>query len=155
MSRGGRSSKFAIGHAIMPWRIPPASPTCFTVLPPVLYLSLPQIPTTFEFVDIAGLVRGASKGEGLGNQFLANIRETDAIVQVCERGEVVVAAVEVVVRQVRWRARGCGSEEVRVSVFLLECRVLPHLRDLYSTLPAMQVVRTFDDDDVIHVAGKV
>jgi ribosome-binding ATPase YchF (GTP1/OBG family) len=42
-----------------------------------------QVPTTFEFVDIAGLVRGASKGEGLGNQFLANIRETDAIVQVC------------------------------------------------------------------------
>jgi ribosome-binding ATPase YchF (GTP1/OBG family) len=40
------------------------------------------VPTTFEFVDIAGLVRGASKGEGLGNQFLANIRETDAIVQV-------------------------------------------------------------------------
>lgn len=40
------------------------------------------IPTTVEFVDIAGLVAGASKGEGLGNQFLANIRETDAIVQV-------------------------------------------------------------------------
>ena len=40
------------------------------------------IPATVEFVDIAGLVRGASKGEGLGNQFLANIRETDAIVQV-------------------------------------------------------------------------
>lgn len=37
------------------------------------------IPTQLEFVDIAGLVRGASKGEGLGNQFLANIRETDAI----------------------------------------------------------------------------
>ena len=37
------------------------------------------IPTTVEFVDIAGLVKGASKGEGLGNQFLANIRETDAI----------------------------------------------------------------------------
>jgi len=37
------------------------------------------LPTTIEFVDIAGLVRGASKGEGLGNQFLANIRETDAI----------------------------------------------------------------------------
>lgn len=37
------------------------------------------IPTTMEFVDIAGLVKGASKGEGLGNQFLANIRETDAI----------------------------------------------------------------------------
>lgn len=40
------------------------------------------VPATVEFVDIAGLVRGASKGEGLGNQFLANIRETDTIVQV-------------------------------------------------------------------------
>lgn len=40
------------------------------------------IPTTMEFVDIAGLVAGASKGEGLGNQFLANIRETDAIAHV-------------------------------------------------------------------------
>jgi ribosome-binding ATPase len=40
------------------------------------------LPTTIEFVDIAGLVKGASKGEGLGNQFLANIREVDAIVHV-------------------------------------------------------------------------
>lgn len=40
------------------------------------------LPTALEFVDIAGLVRGASKGEGLGNQFLANIRETDAIIHV-------------------------------------------------------------------------
>lgn len=40
------------------------------------------IPTRIEFVDIAGLVKGASKGEGLGNQFLANIREVDAIVHV-------------------------------------------------------------------------
>ncbi|MCW9013531.1 MAG: redox-regulated ATPase YchF [Gammaproteobacteria bacterium] len=56
------------------------------------------IPTTMEFVDIAGLVAGASKGEGLGNQFLANIRETDAIAQ---------------------------------------------------------VVRCFDNDDIVHVAGKV
>jgi GTP-binding protein YchF len=56
------------------------------------------IPTTVKFVDIAGLVAGASKGEGLGNQFLANIRETQAIVH---------------------------------------------------------VVRCFDNDDVIHVSGKV
>jgi hypothetical protein len=56
------------------------------------------LPTTMEFVDIAGLVAGASKGEGLGNQFLANIRETDAIAQ---------------------------------------------------------VVRCFENDDIIHVAGKV
>ncbi|HKK13773.1 MAG TPA: redox-regulated ATPase YchF [Gammaproteobacteria bacterium] len=40
------------------------------------------VPTTMEFVDIAGLVAGASKGEGLGNQFLANIRETDAVAHV-------------------------------------------------------------------------
>jgi GTP-binding protein YchF len=48
------------------------------------------IPTQLEFVDIAGLVKGASKGEGLGNKFLANIREVDAIVQVlrCFGGEI-------------------------------------------------------------------
>ena len=49
-------------------------------------------PATVEFVDIAGLVRGASKGEGLGNKFLANIREVDAIVHVVrcfEDGEIV------------------------------------------------------------------
>ena len=48
------------------------------------------IPTQLEIVDIAGLVRGASKGEGLGNQFLANIRETDAILHMlrCFDGEV-------------------------------------------------------------------
>ncbi len=50
------------------------------------------LPATVEFVDIAGLVAGASKGEGLGNQFLANIRETDAIVHVvrCFENENVV-----------------------------------------------------------------
>src|SRR5258706_2635508 len=49
------------------------------------------IPTTFEFVDIAGLVKGASQGEGLGNQFLATIREVDAIAHVVrcfENGDV-------------------------------------------------------------------
>ena len=44
--------------------------------------SIKIVPTVLEFVDIAGLVRGASKGEGLGNQFLGNIREVDAIVHV-------------------------------------------------------------------------
>ena len=47
-----------------------------------LYNSEKKTYATIEFVDIAGLVKGASKGEGLGNQFLANIRETDAIVHV-------------------------------------------------------------------------
>src|SRR5574344_67750 len=40
------------------------------------------VPTTFEFTDIAGLVKGASKGEGLGNKFLSHIRDVDAIVEV-------------------------------------------------------------------------
>ena len=71
-------------------------PFC-TIEPNVGIISLPEkrldqlgdlvhpekvIPTTVEFVDIAGLVKGASKGEGLGNKFLANIREVDAIVHV-------------------------------------------------------------------------
>ena len=47
-----------------------------------MYDSDKTTPATIEFVDIAGLVKGASKGEGLGNQFLANIRECDAIVHV-------------------------------------------------------------------------
>src|SRR6202034_2286223 len=40
------------------------------------------VPTTMEFIDIAGIVEGASKGEGLGNQFLSHIRQTDAILHV-------------------------------------------------------------------------
>ena len=54
--------------------------------------SLPTTPAVIEFVDIAGLVKGASKGEGLGNKFLSNIREVDAIVHVVrcfEDGEIV------------------------------------------------------------------
>jgi GTP-binding protein YchF len=53
-------------------------------LAPLAEIEKPQkvIPTTMEFVDIAGLVEGASKGEGLGNKFLAHIRETDAIAHV-------------------------------------------------------------------------
>jgi len=57
-----------------------------------LYASKKVTPAVIEFVDIAGLVKGASKGEGLGNQFLANIREVDAIVHVvrCFENENVV-----------------------------------------------------------------
>ena len=47
-----------------------------------LYVPERVVPTTYEFTDIAGLVKGASKGEGLGNKFLSHIRETDAIVEV-------------------------------------------------------------------------
>ena len=47
-----------------------------------MYKSESKVPAVIEFVDIAGLVKGASKGEGLGNQFLSHIREVDAIVHV-------------------------------------------------------------------------
>lgn len=47
-----------------------------------LYVPKNTVPTSFEFTDIAGLVKGASKGEGLGNKFLSHIREVDAIVEV-------------------------------------------------------------------------
>ena len=47
-----------------------------------MYMPERLIATQYEFIDIAGLVKGASTGEGLGNKFLANIREVDAIVQV-------------------------------------------------------------------------
>lgn len=47
-----------------------------------LYQPKSLVPTSFEFTDIAGLVKGASKGEGLGNQFLSHIREVDAICEV-------------------------------------------------------------------------
>ena len=47
-----------------------------------LYMPERTIPTTYEFTDIAGLVKGASNGEGLGNKFLSHIREVDAVVEV-------------------------------------------------------------------------
>lgn len=65
------------------------------------------LPAALEFVDIAGLVKGASQGEGLGNKFLANIRECDAIVQV---GGWVAGSVG-------GEAKGCaGMSSVRPSV---------------------------------------
>jgi len=63
-----------------------------------IYPSDQTLPTTIEFVDIAGLVKGASEGEGLGNKFLANIRDVDAIAQVVrnfEDGDIVHVAGEV------------------------------------------------------------
>ncbi|GBG00186.1 hypothetical protein Rsub_12956 [Raphidocelis subcapitata] len=80
------------------------------------------LPTTVEFVDIAGLVRGASKGEGLGNKFLANIRETDAICQVvrCFEDDDIVhvsgkGANNPHVQSLRARAAEDGAEVVVVS----------------------------------------
>ena len=113
-----------------------------------------EIATTMEFVDIAGLVAGASKGEGLGNQFLANIRETDAIAHVvrCFDDENVIhvanqinpnADVEVINTELALadlescekqlqkvvRTAKSGDKEVVAMKTLLEDKLLPHLNE--------------------------
>ncbi|MCP5206091.1 MAG: redox-regulated ATPase YchF [Hahellaceae bacterium] len=111
------------------------------------------LPTTMEFVDIAGLVAGASKGEGLGNQFLANIRETDAIAHVVrcfdDENVVHVAAkvdpaadidvintelaladldsVEKAIKRIGRMAKG-GDKNSKAQIEILE-RLLPHLNE--------------------------
>lgn len=122
------------------------------------------VPTTMEFVDIAGLVAGASKGEGLGNQFLANIRETDAIAHVVRcfeddnvihvankvdpaadidviNTELALADLESVEKQLQRVARVAkgGDKDAIKEKALLE-KLLPHLND---ALP----VRAMDLDD--------
>lgn len=124
-----------------------------------------EIATTMEFVDIAGLVAGASKGEGLGNQFLANIRETDAIAHVVrcfEDPNVIHVAnkidpksdIEVIntelaladlescekqLQRVTRSAKGGDKEAVAIKA-LLEDKLLPHLNE---ALPA----RSLEMDD--------
>ena len=112
------------------------------------------IQTTMEFVDIAGLVEGASKGEGLGNQFLANIRETDAIAHVvrCFEDENVVhvaakvnpqADVDVINTELALsdldtvekaikrftRTAKSGDKDAKAALALLEGKLLPHLNE--------------------------
>ncbi len=113
-----------------------------------------EIATTMEFVDIAGLVAGASRGEGLGNQFLANIRETDAIAHVvrCFEDENVIhvanrinprSDIEVIntelaladlescdkqLARVQRTAKGGDKEAIALKA-LLESKLLPHLNE--------------------------
>ncbi|MFT4613092.1 MAG: GTP-binding protein YchF [Bacteroidia bacterium] len=113
-----------------------------------------EIATSMEFVDIAGLVAGASKGEGLGNQFLANIRETDAIAHVvrCFDDENVIhvankidpqADIEIIntelaladlescekqLQKVIRTAKGGDKESIAMKA-LLEDKLLPHLNE--------------------------
>ena len=126
------------------------------------------IPTQLEFVDIAGLVRGASKGEGLGNQFLGHIREVDAILHVlrCFDGEVthveasvdpvrdaqtvetelLLSDLESVERRIQAavkRARGADSD-AKAELALLE-RILPVLQD---GQPARSIARTVDEEPI-------
>jgi len=122
------------------------------------------VPAAIEFVDIAGLVAGASKGEGLGNQFLANIREVDAIVQVVRcfedsdivhtmggidpvrdieviTTELVLADLDAVAKRIektQKKARS-GDKEALVEVALLQ-KLEPHLNGgkTANTLPATE-----------------
>jgi GTP-binding protein YchF len=120
------------------------------------------IPAAIEFVDIAGLVAGASKGEGLGNQFLANIREVDAIVQVVRcfedtdvihtmggvdpvrdievvTTELVLADLEAVAKRIdkTQKKAKSGDKEAIIELALLE-KLTPHLNSgkTANTLPA-------------------
>jgi GTP-binding protein YchF len=127
-----------------------------------------EVATTMEFVDIAGLVAGASKGEGLGNQFLANIRETDAIAHVvrCFEDENVIhvankidpqSDIEVIntelaladlescekqLQKVLRTAKGGDKDSIAMKT-LLEDKLLPHLNE---ALPARAL--DLDEDEL-------
>lgn len=126
------------------------------------------IPTAIEFVDIAGLVKGASKGEGLGNQFLHNIREVDAIIQVVrcfddpntihvagrvnplddidtintELALADLASVERRQARISKQAKGGDKEAV------LEDKVLKKLTDLLSEGTFININEHFDEDEI-------
>jgi GTP-binding protein YchF len=129
------------------------------------------VPAAIEFVDIAGLVKGASQGEGLGNQFLANIREVDANVQVVRcfensdihhvdgsidplrdieviNTELLLADMTAMERRQERnvkKARG-GDKEAKAELTLLE-RLIPHLNE---GKPASTLELTEDEQKVMH-----
>jgi GTP-binding protein YchF len=111
------------------------------------------IPTTMEFIDIAGIVAGASKGEGLGNKFLANIRETDAIAHVVRcfddenvihvangvdpaadieviNTELALADLETVEKSLQRYARAAkGQDKHAITMKAILEKILPHLNE--------------------------
>lgn len=117
-----------------------------------LYNSKKVIPASIEFVDIAGLVKGASKGEGLGNQFLANIREVDAIVHVVRcfedsnivhvdgaidplrdietiNFELIFSDVEMIDRRIAKSSKGAKNDKALANEVELLKKVKAHLED--------------------------
>ena len=132
------------------------------------------LPTTMEFVDIAGLVEGASKGEGLGNKFLANIRETDAIAHVvrCFQDdnvihvansvdpkrdieiidlELIFADLDSCEKQLQKTTRNAkgGDKEAVAQKALLE-KLIPHFSE---GKPARTLMKTLGDDEKQLVRG--
>ena len=132
-----------------------------------LYSTKKVTPATIEFVDIAGLVKGASKGEGLGNQFLANIREVDAIVHVVRcfdddniihvdgkvdpardietiNLELIFSDLEILERRIAKVAKGARMDKALA-------KELPMLEDIKAHLESNKMARTFevpDDEDL-------
>jgi ribosome-binding ATPase len=102
-----------------------------------LYNSARIVPATVRFTDIAGLVRGASQGQGLGNQFLGHIRETDAICQVVR----VFADPDVT------RVEGSVSPEDDISTVVTEL-ILADLQTLEKALPRLAKETKFSKDPV-------
>lgn len=117
-----------------------------------MYNTKKIVPAVIEFVDIAGLVKGASKGEGLGNQFLANIREVDAIVHVVrcfENGnivhvdgsidplrdietinlELIFSDIEVLERRISKAVRAARNDKTVAKELALMERIKAHLED--------------------------
>lgn len=128
-----------------------------------LYHSAKTTPAVIEFVDIAGLVKGASKGEGLGNQFLANIREVDAIVHVVRcfddtnvihvdgsvdplrdietiNFELIFSDIEVLERRIAKTARGAKNDKALAKELDLQNRIKAHLE-------AGKLAKTFETTD--------
>lgn len=117
-----------------------------------LYHSKKVTPAVIEFVDIAGLVKGASKGEGLGNQFLANIREVDAIVHVVRcfedtnvvhvdgsidplrdietiNLELVFSDIEILERRIAKTSKGARNDKTLAKELDLQNRIKAHLEE--------------------------
>ncbi len=136
------------------------------------YHSKKVTPAVIEFVDIAGLVKGASKGEGLGNQFLANIREVDAIVHVVrcfEDGnvihvdgnvnpvrdietinlELIFSDLEILERRIAKTTKIARMDKTAAKELDLQMRIKEHLED---GKPAI-TLETDDEDEKIWLAG--
>jgi ribosome-binding ATPase len=132
------------------------------------------IPTRISFVDIAGLVRGASKGEGLGNQFLANIREVDAIIHVLRcfedddithvegkidpvadadtvETELMLADLESIERRIVQVRKRAGMKEAEAT------KTLPVMEEVLKLLtegkPARILLKTLDAEGLAHLKG--
>ena len=127
-----------------------------------MYHSKKVTPATIEFVDIAGLVKGASKGEGLGNQFLSNIREVDAIVHVVRCFEdsnivhvdgsidpLIFSDIEILERRIAKTAKIAKMDKTAAKEYALLERIKAHLEEGKLA----KVFETEDEDELALLAS--